>query len=103
MCVTLLKREKIKFTNILKMSNPNTENDSGDDSAPESISFNAGKQQINENTTKIKEQVLFCYLKSSKLWKYYKEFVTSKINLIRESQKKKRIQRQEKYIEQKVI
>lgn len=45
------------------MSNPNTENDSGDDSAPESISFNAGKQQTNENATKIKEQVLFYYLK----------------------------------------
>ena len=60
------------------MSNSGHESD--DDSAPESVSFESSKIENTEQHLKIKEQ----------------------INSIRESQKKKRIERQEKYIEQKV-
>lgn len=65
--------------NLEKMINSTHESDS-DDSAPESVSFGTSKIESTEKSTKIKEQ----------------------INSIRESQKKRRIERQEKYIEQKV-
>ena len=58
---------------------PNSGNES-DDSAPESVSFGTSKMENTEKSQKIQKQ----------------------INSIRESQKLKRIQRQEKYIEQKV-
>lgn len=58
----------------------NIDHESEDDSAPESVSFESGKLENAEQNHKIKEQ----------------------INSIRESQKRKRIERQEKYIEQKV-
>ncbi|CAF0709450.1 unnamed protein product [Brachionus calyciflorus] len=59
------------------MSNSNHESD--DDSAPESVPFVSSKLESVEQNQIIKEH----------------------INSIRESQKKKRIERQEKYIEQK--
>lgn len=62
------------------INNSGHESDS-DDSSPESISFGASKLETTEQNIKIKDQ----------------------INQIREAQKKKRIERQEKYIEQKVI
>lgn len=58
----------------------NIEHESDEDSAPESVSFESGKLENAEQNQKVKEQ----------------------INSIRESQKRKRIERQEKYIEQKV-
>ena len=51
-----------------------------DDDAPEAVSFQTAKTDNIEQQQKVKEQ----------------------IDSIRESQKKKRIERQEKYIEQKV-
>lgn len=57
------------------------DHESDEDSAPESVSFESGKMENAEQNQKIKEQ----------------------INSIRESQKLRRIERQEKYIEQKVF
>ena len=53
---------------------------SSDDEAPEAVSFEAAKNENIDQLQKVKEQ----------------------ITSIRESQKKKRIERQEKFIEQKV-
>ena len=89
------------------MTNANDNSNESDDSAPESISFDTGKLKTTEQSLRVKEQVtthtslipLFNLLKS----KTSSIYILSKINMIRESQKKKRIQRQEMYIEQKVI
>lgn len=60
---------------------PSNQVESDDDSAPENISFGAAKNESAEQSQKINEQ----------------------IKKIRESQKLKRKERQEKYIEQKVF
>ena len=51
-----------------------------DDEAPQAVSFQTAKSETIDQLQKVKDQ----------------------INSIRESQKKRRIERQEKYIEQKV-